>query len=359
VDSPIVAVAIGVVFLFGALAAVVAAITEAVGRFLGLRGEYLLRGLRTMLDGGGTFQLTDLGLRKLVRKQTSIQEKDGDQQNASEAWVGRLMGHPLVQDTADKGDLPAAAGDRALKRPDRRRLPSYLSARTFAHALLDLVVPDAAGTTTITAVRDAVEAMSESTLKARLLALLDDSQDDLDRFRRSVEQWYDDQMARVSGWYKRHVRWISFALGLVLVVGVNVGLVAVSRALYTDQVLRDSVVTQAVAASDCTGKSAGDCIGSARQELDKARAAGLPWGWGTVPACVDRTDCSWAERYGLADPDRNGSADVDFLLLVVVGYAAMLVALVPGSRFWFDLLKRLGSLQETGPRPPRADGATG
>jgi hypothetical protein len=255
--------------------------------------------------------------------------------------------------------MPDRPGDSPLSRSRRRQLPSYLSSQIFARALIDLLVPGADGTTTLSSIRRAVAAMDEDPiLRGRLLALLDQSGSDLDRFRHALEQWYDDQMARVSGWYKRHVRWISFALGLVLVVGVNLSLVAVTKALYTDKVLRDSVVTQAVAASDCNGKSAGECISSARDELDKARNAGLPWGWGTVPACADTTDCSWPERYGLADPHQNGLPDGEHLLLLVIGYAGMLVALIPGSRFWFDLLKRMGSLQETGPRPGRADGAT-
>jgi hypothetical protein len=112
-DSPVVTVAIGVVFLFGTLAVIVAAITEAIGRLLGLRGEYLLRGLRTMLDGGGTFQLTDFGLRGIVRKKKPDEPGQGDQPADREAWVSRLMRHPLVKVTADKERCLTA---RAIRR---------------------------------------------------------------------------------------------------------------------------------------------------------------------------------------------------------------------------------------------------
>jgi hypothetical protein len=262
------------------------------------------------------------------------------------------MNHDLVKATADKGNMPGSAGDDALNRKERRKVPSYLSSRTFARALIDVVAQDAQGKTTITGIRKAVLGMDDkSTLKKRLLILLRDAGDDLDRFRLSLEQWYDDQMARVSGWYKRHVRWISFAIGLVLIVAINLSLVAITRAFYTDQVLRESVVTQAVAAGDCGQKTPQDCLAATRAELEKAKTAGLPLGWGTVPACVDSEDCSWAEKYGLADPTGNGTADAVFLLLVALGYLGMLVALVPGSRFWFDLLKKMGSLRETGPIP--------
>jgi hypothetical protein len=39
------------------------------------------------------------------------------------------------------------------------------------------------------------------------------------------------------------------------------------------------------------------------------------------------------------------------LVLVLIGFLIMLIAIVPGVRFLFDLLGWLGSLRETGPKP--------
>jgi hypothetical protein len=50
-DSLIVGVAIGLVFVFAVVAALTSALTEAVARFLGLRGDFLLRGIRALVDG--------------------------------------------------------------------------------------------------------------------------------------------------------------------------------------------------------------------------------------------------------------------------------------------------------------------
>ena len=49
--SGIINVAIGLAFIFGATAALSSVFTEMTARFLGLRGAYLLRGLRELLDG--------------------------------------------------------------------------------------------------------------------------------------------------------------------------------------------------------------------------------------------------------------------------------------------------------------------
>jgi hypothetical protein len=52
-DSGIIDVAIGLAFVFGVTAALSSVFTELIARFLGLRGAYLLRGLRELLDGTG------------------------------------------------------------------------------------------------------------------------------------------------------------------------------------------------------------------------------------------------------------------------------------------------------------------
>ena len=62
-------------------------------------------------------------------------------------------------------------------------------------------------------------------------------------------------MARVSGWYKRHVRWITLGLAGVVVVICNVNAVEIARSLYTDEALRASVVAQATEAADCGEKA--------------------------------------------------------------------------------------------------------
>lgn len=43
----------------------------------------------------------------------------------------------------------------------------------------------------------------------------------MEAVRLKVEHWYDDTMARVSGWYKRTAQKIIFAAGLVLCIAVK------------------------------------------------------------------------------------------------------------------------------------------
>jgi hypothetical protein len=325
-NSLIIDVAIGLVFVFATTAAATSAATEMVARFLGLRGDYLLRGLRALVDGD-TKSISPTATKDLL--QTIILRNQGRQQREG-----------LALEEVAAPDLGK-----------RKQLPAYIPARSFSRAVVDLLIPDAKKATTLTDIRAAVDKMPPGgVLKESLQALLKNAGDDIDEFRRSVEEWYDDHMARVSGWYKRQVRWVSLGIGFVLVLVVNINTVTIARALYTDEALRESVVTTAVQSSNCGQEKPVDCLREIRTHIGALRGAGLPIGWGTVPACVDQ-DCNLLERLGFADPARGGQADVWLALWVLLGFVITAVALVPGARFWFDLLNRLGSLRSTGPKP--------
>jgi hypothetical protein len=347
-DSLVIQTVIGLVLVFAALAAVVSVVTEGVARFMGLRGEYLLRGIRSLVDGGGEFKL---GLRDLVRLTSLAPSPQPDE--PADPIVTQLMRQPIVARTADKGALPANAGNARLSGPARRRLPSYLAGRSFARALLDLLVPNSSGDTTFDQVKAAIIAWPDSNpLKKPLISLLVEAEGDIAKFRQGVEEWYDDHMDRVSGWYKRHVRWISLGVAAVLVVLFNVNAIGITRSLYTDEALRETVVSQAANSADCANKDAGDCLTELREEMQTIRASGLPIGWGAVAACATPdASCNWLEQHGLADPDAGTGQDIQTLLLVLAGWLLMVMATVPGARFWFDALSRLGSLRSSGPKP--------
>ncbi|WP_020390792.1 hypothetical protein [Kribbella catacumbae] len=319
-DSLVIQTIVGLLLIFAGLSVVVSVVTEGATRFIGLRGEYLLRGIRSLVDG---------------------------------PTANQIMMQPMVARTADKGVLPDNAGNTALGRVERRKLPSYLSGRSFARSFLDVLVPDISGTTTVAQVRTKVVGWEDdNALKKPLLSLLAEAGDDIGKFREGLEQWYDDHMDRVTGWYKRHVRWISLGVATVMVLLFNVNAIGITRSLYTDEALRETVVTQAANSADCSNKDAGDCLSDLRTEIQKVRASGLPIGWGPVSACAaPDASCNWFEQRGFADPDQGTGQDIQLFLLVLAGWALMVAATVPGARFWFDALSRLGSLRSTGPKP--------
>ena len=349
-NSAVVGVAISMAIVFAVLAAAASAATETVARFLGLRGEYLLRGLRTLIDADRPTFKTQLGrganATERVDASKSIQAAAG---TTADAQLHKLLSHPILQAQGNAGTVERLAGSIALSGKERRQLPSYLSARTFAAVVIDTIVPDGTGSTTLTGLRRGAETLGDTRLGKAVVGLIDQSEGDLTRFRASLESWYDDHMARVSGWYKRHVRWITLAVAAAFVLIFNLSAVRLASALYLDEPVRATIVSQAEKAP-CVSDTPQTCLQRARTEVATLEQSGLPIGWSTSARCVDRA-CSWTDRYDLTEPGRDAWHNLLHILADLLGYLLMVAATVPGARFWFDALGKLNVLRSTGPKP--------
>jgi hypothetical protein len=246
----------------------------------------------------------------------------------------------------------------AGKRPWRvcRTLPAYISATSFTDAVIDLMVPDSHGRTTMDALKNSLSSLGNDMpapmqpLVKSLEALVTSAGDDIGLFRISVEKWYDDHMARVSGWYKRRVAKITIVIGAILVLLLNLNTLTIGRTLYSNSVVRTAVSSVAGNSTSCpAGQKQQECLASLQAQLSAAAQAGLPVGWGTVSDCAASTaSCNWLDQRGIFN--RHGGSGWQ-VVLVLIGFLITIIALTPGARFWFDLLSRLGSLRSTGPKP--------
>jgi hypothetical protein len=390
-SSGIIDLAVGLAFIFGVTAALASVATELISRFLGLRGAYLLGGLRELLDSEqvGT-DLTragkDYDAWKNIMTGTSTEEKPQSATGAvlgspilrSQGMVGDITsrkllvqaskpGHPSVRNIEPKKHAPLS---------DLRSLPAYISPTAFADAVIDLLVPKptaqttpagqttatgqtTTGQTTLDTVRQSLQKiMSQDPMPAYMAPLMPlmtsvntlvtTAEDDITSVRTSIENWYNDHMDRVSGWYKRHVAWFTIIAGAILVILLNINAITVGRALYSNSVIGSAVATAAGNRPPCTTADS-TCLGQLQTDLATAAQAGLPIGWATVSACADaRPACNWWQARGITSTTGSSAWQI---LLVVVGFLITIVALSPGARFWFDLLGKLGTLRSTGPKP--------
>ena len=370
-SSGIIDLVIGLTFVFGVTAALSSAVTELIARLLGLRGAYLLTGLRELVDGGNV--TTDLGRAETAYRDMQDMVRTG-QAPADPAQVpsatGALLGGPILssqgmagqissrkltlEPAAKEGRLPKMTADRQAGSlwGQRRSLPSYISSKSFTEAVIDLVVPDTAGQTTMDVIQVNVKALPESPLSQSLQTLVKNAGGDISQFRTGVERWYDDHMDRVSGWYKRYVAKITLAVGAILVVLLNINALTIGRTLYTESTVSTAVSTAAANGASCAGKNPQDCLAQLQGQLSAAATAGLPIGWGTVRDCTElNANCNWLDQRGIFS--RHGGSGWQ-LVLVLIGFLIMVIALVPGAQFWFGLLSKLGTLRATGPKPATA-----
>ena len=397
-SSGIIDLAIGLAFVFGVTAALASVATELISRFLGLRGAYLLGGLRELLDSEqvGTDLTTaeeDYDAWKNIVTGTSTETKPQSATGAvlgspilrSQGMVGNITsrkllvqaskpGRPSVRNTEPKKHAPRSNRRSPQKRAalsDLRSLPAYISPTAFADAVIDLLVPKpttqtipagqttATGQTTLDTVRQSLQKiMSQDPMPAYMAPLMPlmtsvntlvtTAEDDITSVRTSIENWYNDHMDRVSGWYKRHVAWFTIIAGAILVLLLNINTITIGRALYSNSVIGSAVATAAGNHPPCTTADS-TCLGRLQTDLATVAQAGLPIGWATVAACAGaRPACNWWQARGITSTTGNTAWQI---LLVVVGFLITIVALTPGARFWFDLLGKLGTLRSTGPKP--------
>jgi len=302
-------VAIGIAFVYLLVSLLCSAIVEGAEAILKRRAKDLERGIGELL-------------------------RDND-------LVAKLYSHPLINGLF-KGDYT----------PRMRNLPSYIPSRSFALAVMDLVIsPDAAhhagvmgaaapGANTIQMPPLAGPA---GQAQHAVLTLVNAAAGDAQKARENIEFWFDTAMDRISGWYKRRSQRALFVIGLVVAVGLNIDTVRILRELMTNKAKREAVVAiatnyakqQPPATSDVTQQ-----FSTASKELG---TLGLPLGWPSCPKCDQRklkiADRCWQEFWVRNISGAGG--------LTIFGWLLTAFAVCLGAPFWFDVLNKFIVVRST------------
>lgn len=344
---PALDLAIGLSFVFLLLSLLASAAQEAIAQVLALRSKTLLEGLRNMLEEAEpTTDPRDVG-----RSSAATEPDDGR---------GPARPEPDPSPVAAAIEVPGGLTDLVYAHPlirssythglfrKKLRLPSYIAPRSFALALVDTLAPDAAKANPDgrpPASRDAIAATRKYLvglqlpphLSQPLLAILDDARGDINAFRAGIEAWFDDTMARVSGWYKRKAQVILMCLAVVVTLALNANTLTVGERLWKDPNVRAAVVEQAVATvgkpeQETDEKSATEQLQEAARNVEDATKLGIPLGW-----TLDD-----------ADPRKVEFFSWEFLYRDLLGWLLTIGAISLGAPFWFDTLSRLSRLRSTG-----------
>ncbi len=334
--SPILDVAIGMAFIYLLLSLIASAIQELLSSLVESRSANLYNGIRSLLSG-------DTNLLNLLYSHGLIA---GLYKNPAQDFAG--LGHSsfsrlrlALQPVLGIARIPPPAGDEPTSDP--LLLPAYIPARTFAIALMDLLNESKAGGSDI--MPSICKALQTPTAEGKayiaLRALALRAGNDPEAFQTYLEDWYNDAMDRVSGWYKQHVQNIILIVAVLLSVTFNVDSVRVGRTLWIEPALRQTlnaaadVFVQHPPAPDASLppstspglpgqklRSAVDAFNQVSADLD------LPIGWHrTLPEYWNTL--------------RRPSWDnLRSLLQAVLGWLITAFALSFGAPFWFDTLNR-------------------
>jgi hypothetical protein len=139
-----------------------------------------------------------------------------------------------------------------------------------------------------------------------------------------IERWFTEQMNRTTAGYKRWTQLWTIALALVLTIAFDIDAGRVTNHLLSNAAVRSAL---AATASNEVAKQT-----LAEIQPTAATLAALPVGW-TRPV---------SEAIGNGGPST---------FATFAGWAISIIAIGLGAPFWFDLLNRLVSLRQTGPKP--------
>ena len=126
------------------------------------------------------------------------------------------------------------------------KLPSYVPARDFATAMLDML-RDSSASPVFNQVVRTVDTLPDGDVKQILSAFIADAAGDPDKLRARIEEWFDDAMDRLSGIYKRFAQYFLLTLGLVIAATLNINSVHMAIALWNQPALRAQIIAQVAA----------------------------------------------------------------------------------------------------------------
>lgn len=296
-------VAIGLIVVFLLVSLICSATAELIESVLKQRSSNLFRGLKELLQD---------------------QEATG--------ILKQFYEHPLIAGLyRDKFDATKP-----------KNLPSYIPARTFALALLDIMQPlEGAPMNEVDNAEVKKQKSSIEVVTRRLVAVAGINVKDLVT---EMEGWFNSSMDRVSGWYKRKVQRILIVLGLFISIVMNVDTIAVFKSLTNDADLRNSLVTAAQEYAKADAVDIRNTTPQQRLEQNskKLRELRLPIGWDWKKPAELTKDPTYVSNYNLAIP----GAGLNWAVKVL-GWLITATAVALGASFWFDALNKIMVIRAT------------
>lgn len=166
-------------------------------------------------------------------------------------------------------------------------------------------------------------------------ALTDKAQGQVEQFSREIETWYDRGMERATGVYRRNAKAVALMIGIATAVAINADSFHIASRLATDPILRDTVVQ---AADQLVTESSGDLS----QDLTQVQAA-VDTALAEIPFPLGYTDAVLKQQR---------EAEAAWPLPLVqrrwLGWLVSGFAISMGSTFWFNALKTIVNVRNTG-----------
>ncbi|MBI1225009.1 MAG: hypothetical protein GC192_07200 [Bacteroidetes bacterium] len=302
-------VIVGMIFTFMLLSLLGTTFNELVSAWRGWRGFYLEEALKRMLE---------------FKDNPAVFEKF--KQNA---MFRQLMQH---------------------KAPFRiSQAPAFLSSTNFASILSNVLKKK---NEAVKSVDDFLTGLPEdSQLRAVLEQFKEEGHTTVEDYKARIQTWFDDVMWQSSGWYKRHLQFVTFFVGLGIAIVLNANSFQIYSHLSTNANSRQELASLANAFANenetlptkTPVPSDSLTIGEIKTEMKKAvDAPEIRTAYNILGLGWERKDLMVGFRPWLAR---------------ILGWLITALAISLGAPFWFDILKKIVTIQSTGSTP--SNGSSG
>src|SRR6185436_9131050 len=273
-NTPILDVAIGLIFVFLIYSLLATSIKEAIATTFSLRAKMLKRGIvDSMLSDtpkDGRLKSILIGIagfftRTFHRKGHNLGDKFYNHPLLRNYGASRVFPHPSYLPSDNfctvlidvlKKDFHAKIGAIAHYKfnkqgthqgnPALAQIEQQLETSSDEHKIKELLDYYGSEYTKENFIKPPDFIIDKDTWEI-LQMHLENSVYNLKEFSKKLEAWFDDTMARVGGWYKRQAQVILFFIGILLAIVFNIDSIEISNNLSKDKNLREQMVKMAIA----------------------------------------------------------------------------------------------------------------
>lgn len=219
---------IGIVFVFLLYSLYATIIMEIIATFLGLRARTLSYAVKRMLLDEKEIKYIGRCLRKTG---TLLINFSGRSFN--------LKSSELFKKFYNQPSIKYLSSGSIFNKP------SYLNPQNFSKALIDSLKDDSDKPGPLEKIKDSISKLTDGDTKKHLMSLLEDANNDLLKFQLLIDNWFENTMERVIGWYKRKTQFILLIIGLGIAIIFNANTFQIINKLSKDDKAREQLVTLA------------------------------------------------------------------------------------------------------------------
>lgn len=236
-NTPILDVAVSLIFLYVILSIVVSSLNEILARFISSRGSMLKKAIEEMFDpkwrefcNKSLFDSSAISVLKQGMTADIDPDKPRDHTKGFPSYIpsqafSRAVVEGLVEDARERSRKAAEAAAVAAVNTADLVISETGNILDAGHQAMNTI--NEIDWTQITPEQLRIMILDNQYLKGsraqtRLLLLLTESEGNLAKFKESLESMYDNSMQRVSGWYKRKMQNIITVLAFLITVAFDI-----------------------------------------------------------------------------------------------------------------------------------------